>query len=259
MNTDDQDVVPTWRLERFLLDELPSPERQAVESALAASPRLRERLDDLRLSSDALLREHPPAAFAATVRARAAVESVKARPQRVPRPALAAVGALLVAGSVLVIRERDREREPAPRPDVTRVKGVEPSLLLYRQAAEVERLSPGAVVRRRDRLQVAYQAAGRAYGVIVSVDGAGAVTRHLPASGERATALQGGGPVALAASYELDDAPGFERFVLVTADAPFPVATVLEAARRQHAPDARLELPESMDQFSFVLRKEPHP
>ena len=63
----------------------------------------------------------------------------------------------------------------------------------------------------------------------------------------------------LAASYELDDAPGFERFVLVTADAPFAVATVLRGRAPAAAqPDGRLDLPESMDQFSFVLRKEPH-
>jgi len=47
-------------------------------------------------------------------------------------------------------------------------------------------------------------------------------------------------PVALAQSDELDDAPGFERFVLVAAD------------------ERRLELPESMDQFSLVVRKEPY-
>jgi hypothetical protein len=255
MTTDDQDLIRTWQLERYLLDELPSPERRAIADALAADPELRERLEDLRLSGDAILREHPPAAVAAALRARA--EAVAPSPSPAARflaPALAALSALLVAGTVLVVYER----EQAPRPDVTRVKGVQPYLLLFRKAAEVERLSPGAVVHRSDLLQVAYQAGGRGYGVIVSIDGAGAVTRHLPPSGDQATPLQTGGPVPLGASYQLDDAPGFERFVLVTADTPFAVETVLAAARRQRAPDGRLELPEWMDQFSFVLRKEPH-
>jgi hypothetical protein len=256
MIIDERDPIRSWQLERYLLDELPPQEHQAIAAALRERADLRERLEDLRLSNDAILRERPPAVVAALVRARAAATAPSpGRPARLLAPALAALASLLVASTVLVVHER----EPAPRPDVTRVKGVQPYLLLFRQAAEVERLAPGATVHWRDRLQVAYQAAGRRYGVIVSIDGAGAVTRHLPASGDEATALQAGGPVPLGASYELDDAPAFERFVLVTADAPFPVARVLEAARRQSAPDRRLELPDSMDQYSFVLRKEPHP
>jgi hypothetical protein len=255
MSIDERDPIRSWQLERYLLDELPPQEHQAIAAALMERPELRERLEDLRLSNDAILREHPPAAVAAQARARAAAPAPSlSRPARLLAPALAALAGLLVAGGVLVVSER----EAAPRADVTRVKGVRPYLLLFRQAAEVERLAPGATVHERDRLQVAYQAAGRRFGVIVSIDGAGAVTRHLPASGDQATALQPGGPVPLGASYELDDAPAFERFVLVTADAPFPVARVLEAARKQRAPDGRLELPDSMDQFSFVLRKEPH-
>lgn len=255
MRLDDRDAIRSWQLERFLLDELPPQEQRAVADALQARPELRERLEDLRLSSEAILREHPPAVAAARIRARAGVPaSAPSRAARFLAPALAALAAVLVAGTVLVVSER----EPAPRPDVTRVKGVQPYLLLFRQAAEVERLAPGATVHQRDRLQVAYQAAGRGYGVIVSIDGAGAVTRHLPQSGDRATPLRAGGPVPLGASYELDDAPGFERFVLVTADTPFAVETVLAAARRQRSADGRLDLPETMDQFSFVLRKEPH-
>jgi hypothetical protein len=65
--------------------------------------------------------------------------------------------------------------------------------------------------------------------------------------------------VALPEAYELDDAPGFEQFYLVAADDPFPVGQVLEAVRRRHAGGdggGRLDLPASMDQSSFVLRKE---
>jgi hypothetical protein len=64
------------------------------------------------------------------------------------------------------------------------VKGLTPQVLLYRRAAAgVERLLPGGVVREHDVLQLAYQAAGRHHGVIVSIDGRGTVTRHLPATG----------------------------------------------------------------------------
>jgi hypothetical protein len=61
--------------------------------------------------------------------------------------------------------------------------------------------------------------------------------------------------VPLPQAYELDDAPAFERFYMVTADEPFAVETVVDAIRRAGA-DGRLDLPAAMDQSSVVLEKE---
>ena len=60
-------------------------------------------------------------------------------------------------------------------------------------------------------------------------------------------------------SYELDDAPGFERFVLVVASEPIDVERVLGAAR-QVALDSQgdrrpLQLPPSWAQVSLRLDK----
>jgi hypothetical protein len=140
---------------------------------------------------------------------------------------------------------------------------MRPRLLLFRKApaAGVERLVPGSLAHDRDLLQVVYQAAGRSHGVILSVDGRGTVTRHLPVTGMQAAPLQAGPAVPLGLAYQLDDAPGFERFYFVTADAPFAVEVVEEAVRRQ--PDhgltgeGHLYLPPALDQFTFVLRREP--
>jgi len=63
----------------------------------------------------------------------------------------------------------------------------------------------------------------------------------------------------LPSAYELDDAPAFERFFLVQARKPFPVATALEAARALAAqPSARrqsLALPPGFEQISLALDK----
>lgn len=67
---------------------------------------------------------------------------------------------------------------------------------------------------------MSYVAAGRAHGVIVSIDGRGQVTLHFPADAGAPTALESGRAVPLSHSYELDDAPLFERFMFVTAEAP---------------------------------------
>jgi hypothetical protein len=271
------DGVPDWLLERYRLGELPASQLRQVDQALASVPAVRLRLEELESSSARLLAEVPPAALAAAVRTAAARDTVerqatRAEPSsrgaarssrgaagRVPSLATAALGVASLVG-LLVWAPWAAQ---APEADVTRIKGVTPYLLVYRKAAtDVERLPPAAVARPHDVVQLAYQAAGRRYGVIVSVDGRGVVTRHLPVAGGEAVPLRGGVPVALAQSYELDDAPGFERFVLVAADEPFGVDQVEEAVRREHetwgsgANERRLDLPDSMDQFSLVLRKE---
>jgi hypothetical protein len=257
------DGVQDWLLERYRLGELPDAERQQVQQALARSADLRERLEDLDLSSTALLRQHPPAGLVAAVRerARAGGDRPARRALRRWTPwAAPAVVAASLAG-LAIWSPWTGGRQDA---DVTRVKGLTPYLLLYRKAAaDVELLAPAAVARPHDVLQLAYQAGARRYGVIVSVDGRGVVTRHLPVNGVEAAPLTSGRPVALARSYELDDAPGFERFLLVAADEPFAVTPVEEGLRRLHASlgaaanERRLDLPDSMDQFSLVVRKEP--
>jgi hypothetical protein len=246
--------IPDWQLERHFLRELPDGEAAVVEDTLARRTDLRERLSALERSNDEILRRHPPAEVAAAIRSRLAAERVRAHSGVGNRVALAA--ALGLAAAVSAVWVTPRPPMPAANGDVVRSKGLAPQLLLYRNGGGtgVERLDPGAVARRHDVVQLAYRSAGRRHGVIVSVDGAGLITRHLPAVGSQAAPLEGGAAVALPEAYELDDAPGFERFYLVTADQPFAVATVVEAVRR--GAGAQLDLPDSMDQFSFVLAKE---
>jgi hypothetical protein len=100
--------------------------------------------------------------------------------------------------------------------------------------------------------------------VILSVDGRGAVTRHLPANGARAALLGHDRMNLLDAAYELDDAPGWERFYFVTADAAFDVEGIVSAARQLAARDLRhppglLPLGREFSQAMFLLQKEARP
>jgi hypothetical protein len=108
-------------------------------------------------------------------------------------------------------------------------------------------------------VQVSYVAAGNGYGIILSVDGRGAVTLHAPETGAQSVPLAASGTHALPRAYELDDAPAFERFILVTSSTPFALDEVLAAARALAAsPQARtapLPLPEGLTQVSFTLNK----
>src|SRR5215831_15505456 len=100
------------------------------------------------------------------------------------------------------------------------LKAVEPlrlHLRMYRKTPNgaVERLHNGAFTRAGDRVQVAYTASEARFGVVLSIDGRGDVTWHLPPGYPGPAARLGSGvETTLPWSFELDDAPGFERFVM---------------------------------------------
>jgi hypothetical protein len=118
--------------------------------------------------------------------------------------------------------------------------------------------SADAVVRSRDLLQLSYNGGGQSHGLIASVDGAGAVTLHFPASEGAATNLAAT-TTTLPHAYALDDAPRFERFFFVTANAPIAIkrtmATLGAFARRADCATASPEFPTGLRQWSLRLRK----
>jgi hypothetical protein len=91
-------------------------------------------------------------------------------------------------------------------------------IIIYRKTKdEVHLIRSGDAARKGDLLQIAYVSAGQPFGVIFSLDGSGAVTLHYPAEDLSSTKLQPNEQILLKTSYELDDAPAYERFFFVTA------------------------------------------
>jgi hypothetical protein len=96
--------------------------------------------------------------------------------------------------------------------------------------------------------------------VILSVDGRGVVTQHLPRDGTQAARLAAESQVLLDFAYELDDAPRWERFYFVAGPAPFDATPVIEAARGVAAsgaasPPPALPLRMNVRQSSVLLVK----
>ncbi len=255
--------VPDLILEQYRLDELPPHEAHRVERLLRESETLQQRLEALGRSDAELARQYPPAWMAERI-----LERVSRGPRvpggrgdRVRRwgiPAAVGVAAVLL---VVVLPHRGG----APVTETDRIKGLQPALVVYRNSDRgTETLADGDIARPGDLLRLGYTAAGRGYGVIVSIDGRGAVTLHLPPNGARAASLGRGGKVLLDHSYELDDAPSWERFYFVTGDTAFEVAPIIEAARRAAArglrsPPAALSIPGALTQSTFSLQKEARP
>lgn len=266
--------VPDWKLERYLLEELPPSETGHIEALERDDAAVRSRLETLRASNGELQARYPAAWMSRQIQrrldGRGPTEASGWRLWLTPRLAApAAVVALTVAVLVsLPVEEAPMTRGPAGPVALApvgspglRVKGLEPHLILHRKTATgSERLDDGAGAGSGDRILVQYQAAGAAYGAILSVDGRGAVTRHLPDRGDTAAVLRQDGPVPLEFSYELDDAPRLERFYLVTAAEPFDMALLMravEAAVRSGSEPDSLPLPSGLGQFSFTLSKSP--
>jgi len=259
----DSDRVPDLLLEQYRLGELSPDATARLERRLAEDADLRARLDALDRSDEAIRRQYPPEWLAGQIRLRAGAAAPASRPparaswRRWAVPA--AVAATALVAMVLM-------PSPVRPPDeIERIKGSGAGLVLHRRTAEgSEPLSEGAVVGRGDLVRVGYQAAGRPYGLILSIDGRGAVTRHLPAEGRSAASLERGNPVLLDYAYELDDAPRWEAFYFVTSDEPFDVEPVLAAAREaaSHATGASpptIALRSGLDQSVFMLRKKDTP
>jgi hypothetical protein len=250
------DRVPDWLLERLAAGELPGDQARSLRARLAAAGE-DGRLDDLRTSDAETLAAHPVAEVAAEVRRRAAQAGCATR-QRPARGSLWALPLALAGTTALVllgVRAVDRGEAPITSlpqpPEVTRSKGIAPSLKLYRRtAAGVEALAPTSTVRPGDNLQIRYVAAGAGHGVVASVDARGTVTLHLPELPGSSAVLEKSGERALAHSFELDASPGFERFVFVTAAKAFATDLVAQALARGQP------LPEGFKTWEITLRKE---
>ena len=151
--------------------------------ALAGDPELAQRLAALERSNEELHQRYPPE----WMRGQIELKLKRAQGRRVQRTwsgyrlwAVPAVALILAVVAVPTLFD-DQETSEVP---ATRIKGSEqePRLLVFRKLASgAERLQDGALARSGDLVQLAYRSGGLQYGAILSVDGRGTVTQHLPA------------------------------------------------------------------------------
>lgn len=269
--------VPQLFVEQLALGELDATIAQAVRDRLAGEPGGEQRLDRIAADNAATLEALPPADIARRIEARAARanghgEVAKPRPWLLfGAPALAAAAAAMIIVVVSgqptdettmlappnspLSTERSKGAPGAPRSHVL--------VSLKRSDGGFDYLSDGATVRRGDLVQVGYLAVTERYGAIVSIDGRGAVSWHLPATGNgQAAALKKNGERWLDDAYQLDDAPDFERFFIVTSVNPFDVRAVDKAAQSlarkvRAARQQPLQLDTGLVQSTLLLRKAP--
>jgi hypothetical protein len=249
--------TPEWLVERLHQGDLSPTAAAAVRARLEEEGGL-PRLEALARDDAGFLEAHPPGPTVAEIRRRAAGRPAPRERSRtiyfLALPLAAAAAAVLALRVPLPGLRSDED---------TRLKGGSPHLVVHRRVAggDPEELARGARARPGNVLQLSVVSAGRPYGAVVSVDGRGVVTRHAPRDSGLAARLGVQGAVPLDHSYRLDDAPAFERFLLVTGDAPFDVEPVLDAVRRLVAEGVARAgapaLPAGLAWSDFVLEKTP--
>lgn len=249
--------LPDWLVERVALDEVPPASRARLGGA---EPELAARVAALRDADAAELAKYPAAPAVAQIEARVRATVATRRRRR-----LAMLAGVIGTACILLVAMRLIGRDassPDTRPIVDaggeRAKGA-PRVVAYRHAGDhPELLREDALVKPGDVLQLRYKPERAKHGVIASIDGAGEVTLHYPATEGGSTELAKEA-TSLPHSYALDAAPRFERFFFVTCDEPIDVVRTLNTLRvfAQRADSATAEpaLPAELDQWSLRLRK----
>ncbi|MCK7516170.1 MAG: hypothetical protein MZV70_77460 [Desulfobacterales bacterium] len=106
-----------------------------------------------------------------------------------------------------------------------------------------------------------YIASGNfSHGMILSIDGRGTVTMHLPEAGGGGDKLPLNRQVLLNKSYELDDSPSFERFIMILSEDPINTVEVMEKAKklansRESAVNGLIEAGKKSIEFSITIKK----
>ncbi len=234
--------ISDLKLERYMLGELPEREFDKITSLLKTDASLSERLDMLKKSNEEILSRYKPEDMAERIKhrldlsevyspeKRKALESQGGRVQKAGifrrykflMAALSiAVLAAVIIPSVILYTGKGND---------TRMKG-ESSLLIYRKTASGgELLKNGDKARYGDLLQLGYTAGKQKYGAIFSIDGSGNLTWHFPLNVRSDAPLVQGRRELLPESFELDNAPEFERFFFVMSDKKMNLGNIIRNA-----------------------------
>lgn len=236
-------------LERYVLGEVTENEKQKIETCLKlenGKGPLTDSIARIRQSNEEILREYPAADFA-----RAARHKAPSEPFQVKHWAWAGLAAACLVLAILPVSQRmGTERMKGPS---------EPTLLAYKKAGDgADKLVSESTARSGDRIQLAYVAGAFSYGAVVSLDGLGQLTVHMPVDlSGAAVPLVRGAETPLPGAFELDSSPSFEKFFFLASKKPFQVEqAVRELRQRMKTSPADLSpLSDGVHIVLFTLRK----
>ncbi|MDY6386621.1 MAG: hypothetical protein SPL21_04010 [Fibrobacter sp.] len=219
--------ISDFKLERYLLGELPEVEMAALRKREAEDELFAARVKMMREEGERFLAENPFSGLE---------DKLENDQRSVERSLWLRVAAVLVVAfgifSVVVLnRQTDivNDASATSGMDVamadvdngTRIKGMTAGLEVWKKMGDsaVQMVNLGEA-REGDEIQLRYRVPQKCFGMLFSMDGNGTVTMHM-GEGNRAVELEPGKMTTLPFAYKLDNAPKFEKFFLLTSGEMF--------------------------------------
>ena len=248
--------ISDFKLERYLLGDLPEGEMQALREREACDEIFAARVREMREQGERFLAENP---FSAIEDKLENAERSEILPNRSfntlwLKVAAALVIALGVFSAVVLNRNvttyegsgTSMEVALADTDNGTRIKGMAASLEVWKKTGDsaVQMVNLGDAFEG-DEIQLRYRVPQKCFGMLFSMDGNGTITMHM-GEGDKAIELEPGKMTTLPFAYKLDNAPKFEKFFLLTSEKAFEIdGNDIDKSLRQPG----------VENVSFTLRK----
>ena len=225
--------ISDFKLERYLLGELPESEMVALQKREAEDEIFAARVAEMRLQGKRFVAENPFAALEERIEAAGGVENRAVAPRNTLwlKVAAALVIALGIFSAVVLNRNVDTfdsqnasmEVAMADMDNGTRIKGMQASLEVWKKTGDsaVQMVNLGNA-SEGDEIQLRYRVPQKCFGMLFSMDGNGTITMHM-GEGNKAIELEPGKMTTLPFAYKLDNAPKFEKFFLLTSQNAFEI------------------------------------
>ena len=226
--------ISDFKLERYLLGELPEKEMRELQERELSDEIFAARVREMREQGKRFLAENPFAALDDKLEDLGRRENVTEF-RGVNTLWLKVAAALVIALGVfsMVVLNRDvatYDRDSASMQvamadvdDGTRIKGMQASLEVWKKTGDsaVQMVNLGDA-HEGDEIQLRYRVPQKCFGMLFSMDGNGTITMHM-GEGNKAIELEPGKMTTLPFAYKLDNAPKFEKFFLLTSQNSFGI------------------------------------
>ena len=230
-------TVSDLMLERYRLGELDGEDQKTVEAILEADADLGVRLKKLIESDEELHHKYPRLDLQDRKRRRRfSVFTGKFSMLKIAAAVVLVIMFPLVyfLNNSAALENKMNDQVPGNYSD--RAKGVSQgssSLSVYLKGDSDNPLTDKTLLTEGSTVQLAYTASAgdECYGVIFSIDGRSEVTMHYPYRMGQSSLLVSGKRTLLDEAYTLDDAPGYEVFVMVVSTEMLEAASILRQAK----------------------------
>lgn len=224
-------MIQNFKLERYLLGDLSEDEMKKLQQLEATDVSFAARVNFLRKQNKQILEECPFSELSKK-------QPLQLKPKSFRGYMLKIAAAIVIVTGIFVAtfnftsdiyksQNNSNEQNLAFANDNygERLKGMNAKIEVWKKLGDsAVQMQNMDLAHEGDELQLRYLVPQKCYGLMFSLDGFGAITIHM-GNAEKAILLEPGKIMSLPFAYKLDNAPYFEKFFLLTSNAPFEIDT----------------------------------